>query len=126
LPHELPKDIQHFAYVPFSKILPRATALVHHGGIGTTAQAIAAGIPQVIHPMAHDQPDNAARVERLGIGASLSPKRFNAGSLAENLNTMITSQQVLDHCKSYSQKIDPDKSLNDTCVIIEDFARNQS
>jgi rhamnosyltransferase subunit B len=126
LPGELPKDIQHFAYVPFSKILPRAAALVHHGGIGTTAQAIAAGIPQVIRPMAHDQPDNAARVERLGIGVSLSPKRFNAASLAEKLNTVITSQQVLDRCKSFSRKIDPAQSLNDTCTIIEDFARNQS
>ena len=126
LPRELPKDIQHFAYSPFSKILPRAVALVHHGGIGTTAQAIAAGIPQVIRPMAHDQPDNAARVEGLGISASLSPKKFNAASLAEKLNTLITSQQVLDRCKSYAQKINPDQSLNDTCAIIEDFARNQS
>ena len=126
LPRELPKDIQHFAYLPFSKILPRAVALVHHGGIGTTAQAIAAGIPQVIRPMAHDQPDNAARVEGLGISASLSPKKFNAASLAEKLNTLITSRQVLDRCKSYTQKINPDQSLNDTCAIIEDFARNQS
>lgn len=125
LPRELPLDFQHFAYLPFSKILPRAVALVHHGGIGTTAQAIAAGIPQVIRPAAHDQPDNAARVERLGIGASLSPEKFNAASLAEKLNTVITSQQVLDRCKSFARKIKPDQSLNDTCIIIEDFARSQ-
>ncbi len=126
LPAELPEGIQHFSYLSFSKVLPRALALVHHGGIGTTAQAIAAGIPQVIRPMAHDQPDTAARVEKLGIGVSLSPKKFNAASIAEKINTLITSQQVLDRCKSYAQKIDPDKSLNDTCTIIEDFARNQS
>jgi rhamnosyltransferase subunit B len=126
LPRELPLDIQHFAYLPFSTILPRAAALVHHGGIGTIAQAIAAGIPQVIRPMTHDQPDNAARVEGLGIGASLSPKIFHAASLAEKLNTVITSQQVQDRCKSYAQKINPDQSLNDTCTIIEDFACNQS
>jgi rhamnosyltransferase subunit B len=122
LPRELPADIQHFAYVPFSKILPRAAALVHHGGIGTTAQAIAAGIPQVIRPMAHDQPDNAARVERLGIGAPLSPKRFNAASLAEKLNTLMTSAQVSERCKSLAQKIKPDQSLDDACTIISDFA----
>ncbi len=126
LPRELPLNIQHFAYLPFSTILPRAAALVHHGGIGTTAQAIAAGIPQVIRPMTHDQPDNAARVEGLGIGAALSPKKFHAASLAEKLNTVITSQQVQDRCKSYSQKINPDQSLNDTCTLIEDFACNQS
>ena len=125
LPAELPKGIEHFAYLPFSKVLPRALALVHHGGIGTTAQAIAAGIPQVIRPMAHDQPDTAVRVEKMGIGVSLSPKKFNAASLAENLKILITSQAVLDRCKIYAGKINPDQSLNETCTIIEKFSRDQ-
>jgi rhamnosyltransferase subunit B len=125
LPSELPQGIQHFAYLPFSKVLPRALALVHHGGIGTTAQAIAAGIPQVIRPMAHDQPDTAARVEKLGIGATLTPKQFNAASLAEKINTLVTSQAVLDRCKFYADKIHPDQSLDETCTIIEDFSHTQ-
>jgi rhamnosyltransferase subunit B len=125
LPAELPQGIQHFAYLPFSKVLPRAAALVHHGGIGTTAQAIAAGIPQVIRPMAHDQPDTAARVEKLGIGASLSPKNFNATSLAEKLKILTTSQTVLVRCKAYAERIHPDQSLNETCLIIENFSHDQ-
>jgi len=126
LPKELPQGIQHFAYLPFSKVLPRAVALVHHGGIGTTAQAIAAGVPQIIRPMAHDQPDTAARVEKLGIGLTLSPNKFNGKSLAEKLNMLVASQQVLERCKFYAQKIDPIKSLNNTCAIIEGFAHHQS
>jgi rhamnosyltransferase subunit B len=125
LPHELSPAIQHFAYLPFSTLLPHAAALVHHGGIGTVAQAIAAGIPQVIRPMTHDQPDNAARVKALGIGATLGPKKFNAAALAEKLNTVMTSQPVLERCKSFSRKINPDQSLDDTCTIIQDFASNQ-
>jgi rhamnosyltransferase subunit B len=125
LPAELPKGIQRFAYLPFSKVLPRALALVHHGGIGTTAQAIAAGIPQVIRPMAHDQPDTAARVEKLGIGVSLSPQKFNAALLAEKLNALVTSQAVLERCKIYAGRINPDESLNETCMIIENFSRDQ-
>lgn len=125
LPAELPEGIQHFAYLPFSKVLPRAVALVHHGGIGTTAQAIAAGIPQVIRPMAHDQPDTAARIEKLGIGVSLDPKKLNAASLAEKLNGLITSQAVLDLCKTYAEKIHPEQALNDTCTIIEDFSAQE-
>ncbi len=125
LPAELPQGIQHFAYLPFSEVLPRALALVHHGGIGTTAQAIAAGIPQLIRPMAHDQPDTAARVEKLGIGASLSPKKFNATALAEKLRILITSQAVLDRCKSYAERIHPDQSLNETGMIIENFSRTE-
>ena len=122
LPGDLPTEVQHFDYVPFSEILPRAAALVHHGGIGTTAQAIAAGIPQVIRPMAYDQPDNAARVERLGIGASLKPKKFNAASLARELNR-ITSSEVRDRCKLFARKIISDQSLDVTCAALEDFAR---
>ena len=122
LPAELPEGIQRFSYLPFSMVLPRALALVHHGGIGTTAQAIAAGIPQVIRPMAHDQPDTAVRIEKLGIGVSLDPKKFNAASLAEKINNLITSQAVLDLCKMYAKKIYPEQALNDTCSIIEDFS----
>ena len=125
LPDELPPGIQQFAYLPFSKVLPRAAALVHHGGIGTTAQAVAAGIPQVIRPMAHDQPDTAARVEKLGIGVSLRPHKFNAASLAEKLNALVTSQAVLERCKIYAGRIHPDQSLNETCLIIENFSRDQ-
>jgi len=124
LPADLPEGIEHFSYLPFSEVLPRALALVHHSGIGTTAQAMAAGIPQVIRPMAHNQPDTAARVEKLGIGATLSPKKFNASSLAEKLNTLITSQAVLDQCKTCAERIQPEQALNDTCTVIEDFSRS--
>jgi rhamnosyltransferase subunit B len=125
LPDNLPENIQHFAYLPFSKVLPRSLALVHHGGIGTTAQAIAAGIPQVIRPMAHDQPDTAARVEKLGIGVSLVPKRFQAESLSEKLKMLITSRTVLERCKSYAKKINPDQSLRETCTLIENFSNGK-
>ena len=125
LPRELPADVRHFDYLAFSEVLPRCAALVHHGGIGTTAQAIAAGIPQVIRPLAHDQPDNAARVEKLGIGATLSPPKFNAVSLVEKLNALLTSQTVLDRCRTCAVRIDSEQSLNDTCAAIEDFYRNQ-
>ena len=51
LPSELPASVRHFDFVPFGWILPRAAAVVHHGGIGSTAQGLAAGIPQLIMPM---------------------------------------------------------------------------
>ncbi|NYF78052.1 glycosyltransferase [Granulicella arctica] len=67
----LPSSIVVRSYVPLSKLLPRAKILVHHGGIGTVSQAFAAGIPQLAVPFAHDQFDNAARMERLGCGLRL-------------------------------------------------------
>ena len=61
LPPALPASVRHERYVPFSAILPRCAAIVHHGGIGTCAQALAAGIPQLVSPFGFDQPDNAVR-----------------------------------------------------------------
>lgn len=72
--------------------------------------------------MAHDQPDNAARVEKLGIGISLSPQKSNAATLAEKIRILITSKAVLDRCKAYAQRIDPDQSLHETSAVIEAFA----
>lgn len=72
LPAILPAGTMHVGYAPFSALLPRLRGLVHHGGIGTSAQALAAGIPQVVVPLAHDQFDNAARLCRLGVAVTLN------------------------------------------------------
>lgn len=58
-------------YAPYSQVFPLACAVVHQGGAGTTAQALRAGVPQIIAPFAHDQPDHASRITRLGVGFAL-------------------------------------------------------
>jgi UDP:flavonoid glycosyltransferase YjiC (YdhE family) len=65
-------------YAPHSLLFPRAGVVVHHGGVGTTGQALRAGRPQLVVPFLGDQPDNAARVARLGVGLTVAPKRFGA------------------------------------------------
>jgi rhamnosyltransferase subunit B len=88
LPADLPPTIHHFDYLPFSDVLPRCAAIVHHGGIGTTSQAFAARIPQLIMPLAHDQPDNAQRVQKLGVGSFLWPDQFTAENVARELDAL--------------------------------------
>jgi len=123
LPTTLPEGIRHFEYLPFSLLLPRVAALVHHGGIGTIAQALAAGIPQVIRPMTHDQPDNAARVQLLGTGVSISPKNYTAQTVSERLNGLLSSTDVLARCKEYALRINAERSLQETCDPIENLSR---
>ena len=67
----LPAHVVHRPRVPLAPLLERSAALVHHGGVGTAAYALAAGIPQVVTPFAHDQFDNAQRIVRLGCGLTL-------------------------------------------------------
>jgi rhamnosyltransferase subunit B len=83
-----------FAYAPFSKLFPRACAVVHQGGSGTTGQAMRAGRPMLIVPYAHDQPDNALRATKLGIAATVRRERYNARTAARGLEPLLRRSRV--------------------------------
>jgi UDP:flavonoid glycosyltransferase YjiC (YdhE family) len=81
----VPASIRVFDYLPYSAVFPRAAAVVHSGGIGTLGQALAAGRPQLITPVAFDQPDNARRATALGVARALPFNRATAASLEREL-----------------------------------------
>ncbi len=94
-------------------------AIVHHGGVGTTALALAAGTPQLVVPLFDDQPDNAARVQRLGVGFRLAPATFNAVKGAECLQQLLSADEVSKKCSSVSQLMKNTTPIADTCKLIE-------
>ncbi|HEX3035414.1 MAG TPA: nucleotide disphospho-sugar-binding domain-containing protein [Thermodesulfobacteriota bacterium] len=122
LPPKLPETIKNVEYIPFSKVLPYAATLVHHGGIGTTAQGLAAGIPQLVMPMNHDQPDNAVRIEKLGVGTSLKPNRYRGKTVASKLDYLLHSPQVQVQCQKVAKKVNSSEALTNTCLAIEELA----
>ena len=119
LPDSLPEGVRHFDYVPFGRLLPRAAALVHHGGIGTTAQALAASVPQLIMPMAHDQPDNADRVARLGVGRAIPRKSFRGPAVARALGALLDSQEVADRCREVAARFVGVEPIEEACRAME-------
>ncbi|MFP5391501.1 MAG: glycosyltransferase [Gammaproteobacteria bacterium] len=100
LPAALPPNILWQDYVPLRALLPHVAALSHHGGIGTTAEALRAGIPQLIVPMAFDQFDNAARVQTLGAGLGLPAARTTVFTLTSRLKTLLASPTIQAACKA--------------------------
>jgi UDP:flavonoid glycosyltransferase YjiC (YdhE family) len=104
LPPRLPPTVRHCPFAPFRQLLPRCVALVHHGGIGTTAAALASGTPQLILPLAWDQPDNAARVHKLGAGDWLGPRRRSAKHLARALSRLMVPA-VKSRCRAVADKL---------------------
>ncbi len=94
VPDGLPPSIFVAGYAPFSKLLPRSAAMIHHGGIGTTSQCLAAGIPQLVVFMALDQPDNAARIERLGVGLSISSRDLTEERLLPLAKRCLTDLKI--------------------------------
>jgi len=125
IPKHLPPHVRHFDYVPFSELLPRAAALVHHGGIGTTAQALAAGVPQLVAAMTHDQPDNAARVQRLGVGTGMKMQRYNARSVADRLRNLLSSPTIKDNCRKVASLFQAADGLAQSCDLIESLANSR-
>lgn len=96
VPPNLPANILTVEYAPFSTLLKQASVFVHHGGIGTMSQAFAAGVPQLIMHMAHDQPDNADSVERLAAGVGLSVRQFTPDRVAKELRGLIWDHSIWD------------------------------
>ena len=92
LPHPLPPYILLCAFAPFRNLFPRCAAVVHHGGIGTTADALASGIPQLILPFAFDQLDNAQRVQKLGVGNFLKASRRTPARIAGLLGRLLAPE----------------------------------
>jgi UDP:flavonoid glycosyltransferase YjiC (YdhE family) len=119
VPDPLPRGFCHADYLPFSRILPRAAALVHHGGIGSASQALAAGIPQVVVPLKHDQFDNAARLRDLGVAAAVPLSRASAGVLEAALGALLTCPAVAQRCRDLARRFDPVADLARSCDLIE-------
>jgi rhamnosyltransferase subunit B len=79
---------------PHQFLFPRARAIVHQGGVGTTAQALRSGRPMLVVPHAHDQPDNAYRVENLGVARTVFPAAYRAARVARELKRLLHDDEV--------------------------------
>ena len=118
-PAQLPESILHCDYAPFLSIFPKCRAVVHHGGIGTTGKVLASGVPQLVMPMAYDQPDNARRLRSLGVARFLNPMRFTPDKVAIVLENLLGSRSVRSRCQDLADRIDFSGSLDLACSAIE-------
>ena len=112
LPHPLPPHAHAVSYAPFDALLPRLAALVHHGGIGTTAQALAAGLPQAVLPFAHDQFDNATRLVKRGVGLRLTA-RSSVRQWAQTLERLRNDASISAACQRHATLMAEDSDAAD-------------
>ena len=121
LPSPLPDQVRWFSYLPFSQVLPRAAAIVHHGGVGTMAQSLRAGIPQLVVPLGFDQPENASRVVELGVGVTLHPHQYSHKALIGALSTLM-EPVMRQNCRAIAEKFVANEGLADAILEIETLA----
>ncbi|NDJ21332.1 glycosyltransferase [Nostoc sp. B(2019)] len=115
----LPKGIIAVNYAPHSEIFPRAALIVHQSGMGTTAQALLAGIPMLLVPYEYEQPDTAARLVRLGVGRILKPQQYHADRVAIELNKLLTQPQYKVKALEVRNRIQSEKGVRNACDAIE-------
>jgi rhamnosyltransferase subunit B len=118
IPRTLPPDVMHVEYAPFSRMLPKLAAFVHHGGIGTTSQALRAGIPQLIRPVAYDQFDNADRAVRLGVAREILPNRYTKRVVADTLKQLIADTSLRQRCQQIAMRFEGNNAVATACDAI--------
>jgi UDP:flavonoid glycosyltransferase YjiC (YdhE family) len=118
IPANLPASIRHERYVPLERLTPRAALLVHHGGIGTCAQGMRAGIPQLVSPLFFDQKDNAERLITLGAGEILAREHYAKTALADKMQSLMNSRQVKQNCAQLASLVDHE-ALARACALVE-------
>ncbi|MFO0946539.1 MAG: glycosyltransferase [Planctomycetota bacterium] len=111
IPEGIGNHVQCFSFVPLQKLLPRAAAHIHHGGIGTIGHSLEAGIPQLTVPMVYDQPDNAERLYRLGISAMMKRKKYSASNVARALDNLLRSETIKQKCREFGERCQKQQGL---------------
>jgi UDP:flavonoid glycosyltransferase YjiC (YdhE family) len=118
-PVSLPPDMVAVDYAPYSELFPRAAAIVHQGGIGTTAQALRAGRPMLVMPYAHDQPDNAERLRRLGLARTIARHRYSPARAAAELAHLLATPSYSERASQIGAQVRQEDGVRAACDGLE-------
>ena len=122
-PDGLTGDVLGIDYAPFSQVFGQAACVVHQAGVGTTAQVLRAGVPQLIVPFSHDQPDNAARVRRAGVAEIIRRGDYHAETASISLNKILGEPQYRQNALRLKQMVDAENGTTTACDAIEEILR---
>ena len=120
LPRLVPEGVMVLDYVPYQSLLPKACAVVHHGGVGTTSQGLLAGVPTLIVPFAFDQSDNAEHARKLGTSRTLYRKNYLGPRVATELHELLTQPSYARRAIEVSQNLRLEKGTARAADLIEE------
>jgi rhamnosyltransferase subunit B len=123
-PASLPEGAAAFDYAPYGDLLPRARAVVHQGGIGTTAQGLRAGVPSLVVPFSHDQFDNGSRVARAGAGRWLARSKYNAATAARELRALLADESYTSRAAEVGRQVRSEDGAGAAADAIEEVLRD--
>lgn len=124
-PRSLPAGVMAAPYAPFSLLLHRAAAVVHHGGIGSTAQALRSGRPQLVIPHAHDQFNNALLAHRLGVARMLARHRLTVPRLTRELDRLLSDPSHATRAAEVGPRISSEDGARVAAEQLERIGRKE-
>ncbi len=119
VPQPLPDHVFHARFFPIDQVVVRAALIAHCGGVGTTLRSLAAGVPQIVCPKVNDQPDNADRVARMGVGSILHQADPSVERIVDLLDCTIDNQEVLSNCRNIQAQFADVDPTQKCCDLIE-------
>ena len=117
----LPNGVIAADYAPYSVLLPHASAVVHHGGIGTTAQAFRAGHPMLVVPFANDQFDNAQRAAKLGVARVVHHRAYTAKRAKLELTQLLSNSSYTSRAAEVGKEIRKEDGVAVACDAVEEL-----
>jgi rhamnosyltransferase subunit B len=122
----LPPEMIAVNYAPLESLLKHASAMVHHGGVGTTSQGLRAGIPTLIVPFAFDQPDNAAHAARLGVSRTLPRPKYYAARVARELDILLTKPEHASRAQETGKLLRSENGAGAAADLIEQVLQSEN
>ena len=125
VPREISPNVCVANYAPYSRIFPRGSVIVHQGGVGTTAQALASGKPMLVMPYSHDQPDNARRVRRLGVARVIRRQIYTAEAAARQINVLLEKVSIRQRAARIGEQLHREDGVKAACDALEALKPNR-
>lgn len=105
-------------YASFSRVYPRCAVVIHHGGAGTVAQSLRAGVPTLVAPWGADQFFHGALIERLGVGRVLSRRQYPVEARAA-LVALLTQESYRARARALAARIASEDGVRRLCERVE-------
>ena len=122
----LPETICVAEYAPYSALFSRASAVIHQGGVGTTAQCLRAGKPMLIMPYSHDQPDNARRMQRLKVAKVVQKSNFTPKRVARKLAALLENPLYARRAQQIALRLSREDGVKTASDLLEELAKRKN
>jgi rhamnosyltransferase subunit B len=119
-------DVLSVPYVPYSHVFPTASVIIHQGGSGTTGEALRAGRPMLVVPYGWDQPDNAYRIERLGVGLHLPRSRYTVETATAAVRQLLDNPRFSAASAKLASHIRSENAIGTACDAIHSLLLRNS